>query len=135
MAVVYSPDGKRRQYGYVWTKIRAVILERDASFHDGVCTCENCGAVDGALAYTGTGRNRRAIWKRNEDGTRTRVCVIMEVDHILPFVLGGEEMSIDNCITLCRQCNRRFSDKRKDAETEYRFLTLAYERNRAILGD
>ena len=133
MAVVYSPEGKRRQYGYVWTKIRGIILERDASFHGGVSTCEHCGAVDGELAYTGEGRNRRAIWKRNEDGTRTRVRVIMEVDHILPFCLGGEEMNPDNCVTMCRQCNRRFADKRKDPETEYRLLLLAYERNRAIL--
>lgn len=131
MAVVWC-NGKRRAYGSTWTKVRAIILDRDASFHDGIRTCECCGAVEGDRAYTPDGR---AIWKLNEKtGKRNRVMVVMEVDHILPFVHGGGEFDIDNLITLCRQCNRRNGDAIKSPELALRLFQLAYDRNRAILG-
>lgn len=95
-------DGKRRQYGTRWTKLRAFVLERDNH------TCVYC-----------------------QEDRASNPAIILEVDHIDPFALGGEEYAPVNCITSCRRCNRERQYHEKPKEVRDFLLATAARRNRA----
>lgn len=96
------PDGEYRKYGRKWTAIRELVLRRDD------CTCVYCGRS----VYTTEG-------------------LVMEVDHVLPFALGGGEYDLDNVAVACFDCNRNFGGNRKPAHIETAVLRLVAARNRA----
>lgn len=95
-------DGQHRKYGKKWTMIRKLVIERDG------CTCAYCN---------------RSIF--DTEG------LVLEVDHILPFALGGGEYDLDNVITACFECNRTWGNTRKPAHLEAALVKLAMGRNRA----
>lgn len=95
-------DGQYRKYGKRWTALRQVILRRDD------CTCGYCG---------------RSVY--DTEG------LVMEVDHILPFALGGGEYDADNLITACFDCNRTHGKRAKPAHIAAAVTRLAMARNRA----
>lgn len=95
-------DGQHRKYGSRWTAIRKLVIQRDG------CECGYCG---------------RSIF--DTEG------LVLEVDHILPFALGGGEYDLDNCVTACFECNRGWNDTRKPAHIEAAVRNVAMARNRA----
>jgi 5-methylcytosine-specific restriction endonuclease McrA len=95
-------DGQYRKYGKRWTQCREIVLRRDD------CTCGYCG---------------RSVY--DTEG------LVMEVDHILPFALGGGEYDYDNVVASCFDCNRTFGKRRKPAHIEMAVLRLVMARNRA----
>ena len=78
-----------------WHAVRREILERDSN------TCRICG--------------------RNNSRSGNRNYVILDIDHIVPKSLGGDEWTQGNLQTLCRTChesktmldNRLFLSRRR----------------------
>lgn len=65
-----------------WLKLRAQVIYR--AKRDGITHCPNCG---GALDYD-----------------RPRLPNSAEVDHVVPYSQGGQDV-IDNVRVWCRDCN------------------------------
>lgn len=100
-------NGEYRKYGRLWTKVRKIVLDRDER------TCCLCGAQEGGEDSKGKP-------------------VVLEVDHILAFQLGGAEFDLDNVAVMCKSCNRAFGQRRKPAHVEAMLVRLAMQRNRAL---
>lgn len=86
-------DWYRKFPRFYWPDFRWAALERDKH------TCVKCG-------------NKSS--DKDKDGWNH----VMIVDHIKPIALGGEEFDMENCQTLCWECNKTKTkgDMKKIAE-------------------
>jgi 5-methylcytosine-specific restriction endonuclease McrA len=100
----------KRTTGRAWMAIRAIVIERDAAYHNGIVTCEYCG-------------------RSKETDSKVRI----QVDHVIPLEQGGTDMDLDNLVTSCHKCNGSGGHwyHRKPKHIEDAILRLVYERNRA----
>lgn len=129
--------GKKRAWGKTWTKVRGLVIERDAAYHNGCPTCEYCGAVEGEIVRDIDGATVLVAEKVNGTPTGTMIArlVIMEVDHMLAFSKGGGEFDLDNLISACQVCNGLWSNHDKPAHILDAVVALAKSRNRSGADD
>lgn len=129
--------GKKRAWGSMWTKVRKLVIARDAAYHGGCPTCEYCGAQEGEIVRDADGVTVLVAEKVNGVPTGTMIArlVVMQVDHILAFSKGGGEFDLDNLISACEVCNNNWSNHDKPAHIFAAVSALAKSRNRTGSDD
>lgn len=131
MSRAISPTtGRKRQWGGTWVKVRRLVLDRDAAYHDGRCVCEYCGSFEGEAVTDDAGT--AVLVADKQTGEMVPRLVVMEVDHILAFSKGGGEMDLDNLISACQICNNRWNAHEKPDHIFRAVSKLAFDRNRAV---
>lgn len=87
---------------YGWPDLRMKAFKRDKFI------CVKCGQKPKPMQYEYDISQEKYLWKEIplEEATEHDYATMLIGDHIHPIALGGDEWSLDNVQTLCKECNK-----------------------------